>query len=392
MAFESLVVYDSWELNPIQIPSRSRLFQLKPVGIGTPMVESLKSYIIRLAEAHCVHPGILLTKEIAPLTNKKYVTSSSYKGLSGLFGRASALNGIGEMSRSMIMALSSLTLRQDLSALTLERYTDTLSVRNLFRTHKAWCPLCYQENSQLQEVVYEPLLWTFKIVDICPKHQCLLCSHCPHCNQTSSLLAWNSRPGYCNVCHQWLGVAESLPHNLKANFQDALWVAHRVGELLSQTALSSSQLAKENISRMFELVINEVTDGNMAAFARLLNIPKNSLWMWCVGRSLPQLDLLLKVSHLLQISVVDFLSCHEDVISSIQVNSQSHSVTKIARKSPKPFDKKGSIKALSRNLTVNANHLLRFQRWLIVLDIAGEQSQDIFPNYVIRLSSNIVVI
>src|SRR5579859_5215273 len=44
----------------------SVLFTLPPRGLGTPEVESLSSYIARLAKAHRVPTGVLVARVIAP--------------------------------------------------------------------------------------------------------------------------------------------------------------------------------------------------------------------------------------------------------------------------------------------------------------------------------------
>lgn len=44
----------------MSLPSRSRLYRLAPIGLGTAYVESLTSYIIRLAEAHSLPVGYTL--------------------------------------------------------------------------------------------------------------------------------------------------------------------------------------------------------------------------------------------------------------------------------------------------------------------------------------------
>src|SRR5437764_382700 len=45
-------------------PPRSRLYSLVPEGIGTPLIESLTSYINRLAWSYRVSPRILVAQEI----------------------------------------------------------------------------------------------------------------------------------------------------------------------------------------------------------------------------------------------------------------------------------------------------------------------------------------
>lgn len=41
MLVNELTTYESWEFKKQTLPHRSRLFQLEPVGLNTPLVESL---------------------------------------------------------------------------------------------------------------------------------------------------------------------------------------------------------------------------------------------------------------------------------------------------------------------------------------------------------------
>ena len=51
-------ILESWNLNKPSIPLRSQLYQLEPIGVRTPVTESLTSFISRLAIAHCLPPGV----------------------------------------------------------------------------------------------------------------------------------------------------------------------------------------------------------------------------------------------------------------------------------------------------------------------------------------------
>jgi len=55
---------DSWDLLPVAIPARSRLHSIEPIGVGTPFVESLTGYMIRLAAAHAVRVSDLIEHEL----------------------------------------------------------------------------------------------------------------------------------------------------------------------------------------------------------------------------------------------------------------------------------------------------------------------------------------
>ena len=67
------VVFDSWDSIPPVLPPRSRLYTLKPVGIGTPFVESLSGYIARLADAHAVSVGDLVGRELSPSASQPLI-------------------------------------------------------------------------------------------------------------------------------------------------------------------------------------------------------------------------------------------------------------------------------------------------------------------------------
>src|SRR5690242_18152590 len=54
MEADSLEIYEMWDAAPLAMPAHSRLFHLEPIGVGTAEVESLTSYVVRLAEMHTV--------------------------------------------------------------------------------------------------------------------------------------------------------------------------------------------------------------------------------------------------------------------------------------------------------------------------------------------------
>ncbi len=81
MTFVVDTTCELWNLEKPLIPQHSRLYHLKPIGVGTPYVESLTGYVARLAEAHCVPTGILVLSEIAPFVKKGYVFDNKSGGL-----------------------------------------------------------------------------------------------------------------------------------------------------------------------------------------------------------------------------------------------------------------------------------------------------------------------
>ncbi|QMS92344.1 TniQ family protein [Nostoc edaphicum CCNP1411] len=347
MLSDSSSIHELWDLEKPIIPERSCLHHLNPVGVGSPLVESLTSYVARLAKSHNVFLGVLISRELAPLIEKVYVKTSAGMGLRALFNRATALNGTGIMAKDFVQALEKLTLQKNLQFLTLLFWADVILPKELFRDNKSWCPVCYQEWNLSQKEIYDPLLWTISIVKFCPQHNKFLCERCPNCHQKISLLTWKTQPGYCSNCGGWLGKNSSTTSYIeshdskylsKKELQWETWVAQVIGELIASTPYLASAPPKENIAKSLGRAIEIVTDGNIAAFASLVELPKNTVWMWQRGKALPRVDLLLKICHFLGVSLLDFLTS-EDIGNLVKtILNQSQQRSRRTRISPKSFD------------------------------------------------------
>lgn len=218
MAVSSLTTSELWNLQKPDVPPRSRLFNLEPIGVGTLFVESLMGYVVRLAECHCLTPRQLILKEIAPRMIQNGYPSTYWTNTINRIFRASSplikgneVNGI--MTTTLIQALEELTLQQNLSRLTLLSKSCLMLKFSLLRKHHAWCPICLEEWRREERVIYTPLIWLMEDLGICPQHrEQPLLQHCPHCGQKFPPLMENSIAGYCSKCRKWLG---SIPPKKK---------------------------------------------------------------------------------------------------------------------------------------------------------------------------------
>jgi hypothetical protein len=150
--------YDEWNLELPPLSPRSRLYTLEPIGVGTPFVESLTSYLVRLAEAHCVFPGTLLQKVLVPQMAVLFPQKSSNALLNAIGDSAHAINAAGPHAQRMVAALEALTCRRDLRSLTLLLWANVLFGKGAIRPKKAWCPACYEAWQRCGHPVYDPLL------------------------------------------------------------------------------------------------------------------------------------------------------------------------------------------------------------------------------------------
>lgn len=303
--------YEQWDLSLPVLPPRSRLYQLEPIGMGTPMVESLTGYIVRLAEAHCVSAGVLYWKEIRALADKGNIFTfriATHGGYS-----THTINGLGSPATDFVRALETLTGRRDLCYLTLLTWANVLPGHSMQRRPRAWCESCLQTWREAEQPIYEPLLWTLRAVTLCPYHQRPLCQLCPHCQRHLGPLDARTRPGHCSRCEQWLVSSTIDP---TPDFQTltsdqllwAIWVATTLGELLAAAPQLSFPPTRELLTQTISLCAEHTSCGNASAFARLLHVGRGDTSKWQRGKALPRLALLLSMAYRLGTSLLDFLS------------------------------------------------------------------------------------
>jgi DNA-binding XRE family transcriptional regulator len=294
------------------LPLRSRLFALAPLAHQPSAVESLTSYLMRLAEAHCVPVGLLISQAIAPLLPKPYVAGGQGRQISRFLDFAASLNGLGVVAVDWVQVITTLTQRFDLSQVTMLPWADVLSERGLLRPMRQWCPRCYEEGRQAGQKVYEPLLWTMTAVSVCSRHRLRLVCQCPHCQQVAPWLSWHARVGHCTLCGEWLGCFSSADEApVEAS---AIQSAELVGALLA-AATGAFQVNKAAFTATLTALIQRETQGNQAAFARLVDLPKTTLWELTTGRFLPQLPVLLRLCVQFEVSLPALLAGTEEVRS-----------------------------------------------------------------------------
>ncbi len=310
-----------WDLTAEQLPERSKLYAPAPVGMGTAMGESLTSYLARLAAAHCVYPGILLRKMILPMLEKAEMQGDGPEQhpLWRRDGSGSHLiNVTGSRAQAALQVLETLTMRTDLGGLSLVALTEVLPLRGLTRSKLAWCPLCYQEWQASEQVVYDPLPWKFREISLCVRHGVRLQTSCPNCARSLPHLAWRSRPGYCPFCAWPLFGAQAERRKSvdpeTSEFAWQQWASEALGAVVAWLPSVPGSLGRERIQLAINHSVERLTDGNISAFARLFDLPRNTVENWCRGKRIPELDMLLRLCYRLNLSLTEVLFQKADVL------------------------------------------------------------------------------
>ncbi|MBE7096921.1 TniQ family protein [Bacillus cereus] len=286
-------------LFPVDNRRVSKLYSLHPIGAEISKVESLTSYICRLAKEHNVSVGTLMNKVVFPYIESQYLLRSSQNGGNRFYDGAKSINGYYKNSIMLSKALESLTLRGDLTNLTLIKLKQIVSARGLLKSNLSWCPQCLNE-FKFKADVYYPLAWSLQAYSVCLIHETSLVSKCLHCNRELPILHRKSINGYCPFCSKWLG--EYFCGGKKGISAKRISVNVNIEELLT---LDTSDIKK--ISCSLARLVQKVSQGNIAEFARLTNIPKVTMWDWIRGEKLPDLNRLLSICFQLNVSIKELL-------------------------------------------------------------------------------------
>src|SRR5712691_2601044 len=301
-------------------PPRSRLYNLEPIGISTPEVESLSSYLNRLAQAHCVTVNTLIAHELLPHVGTpaparaRRAAPPSRGGLRGL-GQplAQRIYGLGRTAATWVNGLEVVTGRRDLRFLTLLTWRDVLPDRHVFSPLLRWCPVCFDERVTTGDTLYDPLLWKLKPITTCVRHQRRLRSYCHACQQRLTTFSGRSRPGYCSRCGAWLGTAgrAALQPDERLSEEDwpwQRWVVTTLGELLQVAPRLACPPPAETVARAITAYQAHRTAIGRPSLRDTLGTQRNCFGRWSRGEARMQLDLLLKFCFHQGISLVQFLT------------------------------------------------------------------------------------
>lgn len=357
-------LYPTLDLTLPHVPHRSRLYPISPVGVGTPYVESLTSYISRLAVVHNLSFGTLYERLLIPTLNKAYLTTPSHLSpgstLTGSFrNRIKNINGIGKLAHEWAGMLEALTLRNDMQSLSLTKLSEVTPHWELLRTFQAWCPACYEEMLQAKQIIYQPLLWTINAVNICARHGRSLVDHCPHCSRQILPLTRRVQIGFCSRCGYWLGerqviqVTAGTPTGEEEQ-EWRLFVAKCVGDLLAALTDLHDMPTKGTVVESLHECIAISTGGVITRFAKLIGSNMGTVSEWHRGEVKISLSGLLKICYCLDLSIMDFLK-GKDAIRKSKINvKELPNAAYVVRnhRSHRPFDRRKAEMNLANFLNV----------------------------------------
>ena len=291
---------DLWEGEQVNVPPHSYLYHLVPIGVRSPDGrEPDQLFVPSRQKPTAFTSARWLPTRYLPRLNQSHLYRNDlpvYDHMTRFWKQSAVLNGTSATSSDWVQGLEGLTLRRDLRFLTMLTFEDVLSSRGLLRRTQAWCPACYEQWREEDQIIYQPLLWALEVIQVCPRHGLLLQLRCPYadCGQALSALAPRSQIGFCPHCERWAG-KPSLPRrepskaSVSQEHEWQQWAAAAIGELLAAAPDFPASPHQELIAAAITTHVQTVLGGNFSALARLLRVHRRTAWEWGRGQQVPQL-------------------------------------------------------------------------------------------------------
>jgi DNA-binding XRE family transcriptional regulator len=142
---------------------------------------------------------------------------------------------------------------------------------------------------------------------------------------------------------------------LEGELEWKIWVAETTGDLLTAAPSLSSIPKKENIARALSACADKVTSGNMAAFARAIGVPKNTMHLWCNGNSIPKLNMYLRICYSLGLKLSTLFNSASLISEVAEIKHCSPPIIKKPKSNSRPFPKEQIFQSLNVALVSNEN-------------------------------------
>ena len=193
-----------------------------PLALGTPELESLSSYVIRVGNVFALPAPELLRYALQQVPGVRQRERLLAWG---------ALNGAGPSVAVAVAGLAAVTGLADGERMSYTGLARLLRLydRELVSPTRRWCPLCWADDAE----PYDRKLWWLGMVDACPIHACLLETRCATCGWLQPSLTLGVRLHHCSHCgHNLMEGSAPIVLGTGPAAARRLWYARQASDLV----------------------------------------------------------------------------------------------------------------------------------------------------------------
>ena len=284
-------------------PVRPLLYGCRPLGEGTPLIESLTGFLSRICARRNVRVRDVLDYLVRPLVPTG--TLPPRPDLSWfLLRRAVWFDGMRPRFAPFVAALEQLTGLSQLSLHTSFPWARVFSPANsgfASSPSQRWCARCLEQWHREGVEPWEPLVWRSPVATYCPRHGVPLTERCPSCMRALPLLSDWVPIGFCHHCGHSLhrgdpNLSGTAPIDLhredSARFE--WWTSVALGQMLSVQRLAVADAEPAGFQRLIDRACSPPGPG-IISVSRYLGVSYPTVLTWRRGEGHPPLRQFLSV-------------------------------------------------------------------------------------------------
>lgn len=282
---------EPFDIEPPDLPPRSALFALAPAGLGTDRVESLTSYITRLARAHAVGPRRLFREQLIDAFPDAARTDSPARRAT----TACTWDGYGWYAEALAAATAALTTVPEVRLLTLLPLQNVLPAfgQAVIGKHPRWCPICLAEMIDAGKGVWRPLAWSLALYRVCHRHQTPLLESCGRCGKRQLFLPYFPDVARCVHCNEALTSGQTPGEPVS---ELNLWISAALADLVARLPQLDGVASRDSFVVFLRRAIDEVAGGSAEAFCRKIGLGPSAIKNW-ITKGRPSLRFILSVAY-----------------------------------------------------------------------------------------------
>ena len=279
------------------------LYSREPVGVGTPLVESLTSFLGRLSTAQYMMPSAVCNELVRPLVPEDMKGKVFWReGLNGQNGVT--WDGHSEITEVLVDALTKLTALPDLSLHTLLPWRQLLLDQKsgaLRWGQRRWCASCLAGWRAKGVEPWEPLLWRVAVVRRCPVHCTPFSEVCPRCQVRQGYMPGMVRIGVCRKCGHHLETGDPLVCTgarapLATPEERWEWeVSQVVGRMLAHQEEMAAHASPRGFLTLLERLLHRPEIGSKRKLVLYVGADDMSVRRWLTGKHLWRTELFIRV-------------------------------------------------------------------------------------------------
>jgi len=271
---------------------------LHPLGMegSREAPEGLLSWVVGLAQAHCVGPRTL----VKHLVDQSDVHSDLWSDAAFFERHCGTVNGLGRYAR-MMLELVGKAASPAAQGMTLIGLAHLLPANGegLLARNPRWCHACLCDQMRRGQRPHHPLAWSFEHYRVCHVHRVSMSEHCPVCGAMQGFLPVYPSLLHCGACGESLNArppGDYCPQEPEiGDFE--LWCANALADLVARIPDLQRDGSLLQMRTNLQDIANRLTGGNRKELCEAIGLQPRAINGWMSKEERPSLGLLLRLCY-----------------------------------------------------------------------------------------------